>query len=98
MYITREQARQIFMAGAMWEQGATDQNFNDTWDVLSRKMSKTKSKESDSLPCVSRFLTQGEQIHKDDEFLNEKGEWESTECAGDIYDEGDHYQHRRLNR
>jgi hypothetical protein len=53
MNITREQARQIFMAGAMWEQGTTDQNFNDTWDVLSRKMQESKSQESDSLPCVS---------------------------------------------
>lgn len=43
----------------------------------------------------SRFLIQGEKIHEDDEFLNEKGEWEKTECAGDIYDEGDYCQHRR---
>jgi hypothetical protein len=34
MKITREQARQIFMAGAMWEQGATDQNFEDVWNNL----------------------------------------------------------------
>jgi hypothetical protein len=34
MDITREQARAIFMAGAYWEQGATDQNFNDVWEDI----------------------------------------------------------------
>lgn len=69
MELTREQARQIFMAGAMWEQGTTDQNFNDTWDVLSRKMSKSKSQESDSLPIViessQNFLIMDGQIELD---------------------------------
>jgi hypothetical protein len=35
--ITKEEARQIFNAGAMWEQKATDQNFEDLWESMNIK-------------------------------------------------------------
>jgi hypothetical protein len=34
--ITKEEARRIFNAGAMWEQKATDQNFEDLWESMSK--------------------------------------------------------------
>jgi len=43
MNITREEARQIFMAGAMWEQKATDYNFENLWKNIQPKLKSMES-------------------------------------------------------
>ena len=48
MEITREEARKIFMAGAMWEQKATDYNFEDLWKNIQPKLKSMESGEGES--------------------------------------------------
>lgn len=52
MDITREEARQIFIAGSLWEQNATAQNFNDIWDQIQPKLKSS----SDLLEALQSLI------------------------------------------